>query len=560
MVTLSAGWTDPQQVRGDPGCNRCFCDQTDNAPYTRHENPSNATWLEVGFPNLTIPPCAINLHPRVKMIGRYDYDLDGSSRRVDWRLSLNGTVTSDRSCAFTQPSRNNGGQDCIAHDCLTIDLQGRYAWTPNDFNNNTMLWAVKRVPVGGEPREGSTSYLRIISIELIVDYEVPVPQQPSQASANPQSFCRGTASQVQLTATGGSGADVQWFTGGCGVNHIGNGVSIPVAAPTVTTAYYARWYYPGCSESPCATTTVAVYDVPDASIESNSPICANGTLTLIGRPNGMAAYTWTAPNGQQHTGQRIDVTPAAGTWTLAVRSSTNCTDSASTSIVVNAVPAAAIEGDTNVCVQETLHLTGMPPGMASYLWTAPNGTTYTSREIHVSPPIQGQWCLNVTSPQGCSAPACASVTVRTRPNPPTNVDATPRNACGDEAITLHADANGALCIWSTTCDGPPVFQGETYVIPSPHATVTYFARARNECGDSECVAVQLVAGGDANCDGLVNDFDIGPFAFGISNGIEAWAGFYQCDALCALDMNRNGRIDNFDIDPFVDCLVRQSCP
>lgn len=51
---------------------------------------------------------------------------------------------------------------------------------------------------------------------------------------------------------------------------------------------------------------------------------------------------------------------------------------------------------------------------------------------------------------------------------------------------------------------------------------------------------------DANCDGTVNGFDIGPF-------IESLAGFKGCSP-CAGDANADGSLNGFDIGPFIDCL------
>ncbi len=60
--------------------------------------------------------------------------------------------------------------------------------------------------------------------------------------------------------------------------------------------------------------------------------------------------------------------------------------------------------------------------------------------------------------------------------------------------------------------------------------------------------------GDMNCDGVVNNLDIGPFVLSLTNV----AGYGEAYPACDIgngDMNCDGRVDNFDIDPFVQCLV-----
>jgi outer membrane protein assembly factor BamB len=59
-----------------------------------------------------------------------------------------------------------------------------------------------------------------------------------------------------------------------------------------------------------------------------------------------------------------------------------------------------------------------------------------------------------------------------------------------------------------------------------------------------------VTPGDVNCDGVVNNFDIDPFVLAITDP-EAYALAYpDCD-IAAADVNGDGQVNNFDIDPFV---------
>jgi hypothetical protein len=65
--------------------------------------------------------------------------------------------------------------------------------------------------------------------------------------------------------------------------------------------------------------------------------------------------------------------------------------------------------------------------------------------------------------------------------------------------------------------------------------------------------------GDANCDGMVNVFDIDPFAMALANPDLYAAVYPDCDRLCAADVNQDGAVNVFDIDPFVLCLTGR-CP
>jgi photosystem II stability/assembly factor-like uncharacterized protein len=60
--------------------------------------------------------------------------------------------------------------------------------------------------------------------------------------------------------------------------------------------------------------------------------------------------------------------------------------------------------------------------------------------------------------------------------------------------------------------------------------------------------------GDLNCDGLVNTFDIDPFVLALTSPDAYAAAFPQCDPMLA-DVNFDGLVNAFDIDPFVLLLT-----
>lgn len=60
--------------------------------------------------------------------------------------------------------------------------------------------------------------------------------------------------------------------------------------------------------------------------------------------------------------------------------------------------------------------------------------------------------------------------------------------------------------------------------------------------------------GDVNCDGNVNNFDINPFVLALTDPVAYAAAYPACDIQLA-DINGDGRVNNFDIDAFVALLV-----
>jgi hypothetical protein len=79
-------------------------------------------------------------------------------------------------------------------------------------------------------------------------------------------------------------------------------------------------------------------------------------------------------------------------------------------------------------------------------------------------------------------------------------------------------------------------------------------------GDSYLVTTNIRmlkrrAPGDLNCDGAVNSFDIDPFVMALIHKDEYQAQYADCDFMLA-DMNLDGAVNVFDIDPFVQALTR----
>jgi hypothetical protein len=73
------------------------------------------------------------------------------------------------------------------------------------------------------------------------------------------------------------------------------------------------------------------------------------------------------------------------------------------------------------------------------------------------------------------------------------------------------------------------------------------------------VACQTNIPGDLNCDGSVNVFDIDPFVMALTDPGGYATIFPSCDRMLA-DCNCDDLVNAFDIDAFVNCLVSGNCP
>ncbi|MGE0482277.1 MAG: immunoglobulin domain-containing protein [Phycisphaerae bacterium] len=142
-----------------------------------------------------------------------------------------------------------------------------------------------------------------------------------------------------------------------------------------------------------------------------------------------------------------------------------------------------------------------------------------------------------------------------------------------EQPTNQAACVGGSAVFSVTgCGNPtPTYQWRQNGVNVPGATNRMLTINPVMPGSAGTYDVVVTSGGssvtsnpamltvsqscDANCDGLVNNFDIDAFVLALVDGEPGWSAQYPCSFLCANDTNSDGAVNNFDIDPFVACLV-----
>jgi len=169
---------------------------------------------------------------------------------------------------------------------------------------------------------------------------------PSSVGLSRSTICEGDAGTITLTANGGSGTQVQWFSGGCGGAALGTGTSLVVAAPASTTTYFARWTN-SCGNSGCASSTVTVNPNPvaptSASVDRPN-LCGNdpGTISLTAVGGSGATLNWyTSSCGGTLVGSGSPLVIAAPTasTTYYARWSNSCGDSGCQSVDVTVTTA-----------------------------------------------------------------------------------------------------------------------------------------------------------------------------------------------------------------------------
>lgn len=203
----------------------------------------------------------------------------------------------------------------------------------------------------------------------------------------------------------------------------------------------------GCVSS-LASVTVTFEPSAELSVSANTPVCANDTLLLTGSNSlpctGTISYMWTGPNGFMFMGTAPCggpftaevVNPVSGQYCLIAPLSSNCPDTACVDVTVNPVPMVVnntISGGGTFCEGEDVTLTAQVTisdnTAITYVWckddvpisgqtgTVASGTTVTLDLGQVNADDEGEYCLKLTSINGCTNNPPTCVTVEVNPSP-----------------------------------------------------------------------------------------------------------------------------------------------
>ena len=295
------------------------------------------------------------------------------------------------------------------------------------------------------------------------------PAAPTAGSNTP--VCVG--STILLTSNTIAGATYSW-TGPGGFTSALEDPSIASATAGMAGTYSLTVTVGGCTSS-VATTTVAVNAAPATpTIGSSTPDCVGQTISLTSNTIAGATYAWTGPGGFTSALEdptRPSATLAmAGTYSLTVTVGGCASAVATTTVVVNALPAAPTAGSNSpVCVGSTILLTSNTIAGATYSWNGPS--TFTSTLEDPSRPsatagMAGTYSVTVTVGGCTSLPGTTTVAVNTAPATPTVGSSTPD--CVGQTISLTSNTiAGATYAWT----GPAAFTSSLEDPTRPSATL-----------------------------------------------------------------------------------------
>jgi hypothetical protein len=159
-----------------------------------------------------------------------------------------------------------------------------------------------------------------------------------------------------LTLTGGGGTSYAWT----GVNSFTSTLqspTIPNVTSLATGTYRVVVTNNGCTAT--ATVSAIINSLPTATASSNSPVCSGSNVNLTG--SGGVAYAWTGVNSFTSSLQNPIIpnatTLATGTYQVVATNANGCTATATTSVIVNSIPATpTTQANTSIILGSSISL------------------------------------------------------------------------------------------------------------------------------------------------------------------------------------------------------------
>lgn len=390
VVTISM---NPILLVGSINADQTICNNT--APALLHGvAPSNGTAPTYQWQSsLTNVPAnfvsisgatLINYQPGTLAATTYFRQLQNATGTCTGPLATN--VVTITVSAIPVATAANNGPVCVGS---TLSLTGgpsgmsTYAWTgPNGFTSSVQNPTIANVTAAsaGVYSLIATNSSGCISAAATTTVVVSI---PAATATNSGPVCAG----VTLYLVGGPNAMASYsWTGPNGFTSNLQSPTIP-NAPSAASGVYTLMVTNTLGCTAAATTTAVIYALPNATATNDGPVCVGSTLNLSAGPSSVS-YSWSGPNGFSSSLQNPSIAgvtaAAAGVYTMTATNALGCSASATTTAVVNAIPAAPVITET---AGNVLH-SNAPAGNQWY---------YSATSGGVGAPIAGATAQNYTA-------------------------------------------------------------------------------------------------------------------------------------------------------------------
>ena len=273
--------------------------------------------------------------------------------------------------------------------------------------------------------EGCTEWIGESNIITITVNDVPTVEVAVTGGVNPT--CDGE--MIELTADAPNAIDFAWSSGQSTAS-----IEVTESGMYVVTITDEN----GCTAMDSI--EVEFFELPEVEIEiaGGNPFCNGDSTMLTANCATATGFMWSTGE----TGTSIWVTEA-GTYSVEVVDSNECTASTSTEIEVYELPEVeiSIDGNNPLCVGDSALLTAVSQGAMSYEWS--NGSADAAIWVYEA----GVYTVTIVDEVGCENTADYEIIEGLEPT----IEIVGNNtACAGETIVLTAEyAGGEAVLWST---------------------------------------------------------------------------------------------------------------
>lgn len=400
--------------------------------------------------------------------------------------NVNSTIT-----VYSQPVVSAAAAPaavCIG-DTATLVASGAstYNWQPMNTNATSIIVAPSSsttYTVTGTDANGCTDTGAV----MLTVNPLPIVTAVTDSAV----ICLGDT--VNLTA---SGANTYVWTPNASLSN--SSAANTMAYPAATTNYILT----GTDLNGCVnmdSVMVNVNALPVITTSSNGPICAGDTAFL--NATGAAAYFWSPLSVSGAS--VIDFPVSNQTYMVTGTDANGCVDSASLSIVVNAVPNVTVTGNNTICAGDSVSM--LATGANTYNWQPMNSN---ANPLIDNPSATTSYTVTGTSVDGCESATIVSVVVNQLPTVTLGITAS--TVCTTDA-PLSLSGTGLPA--GGTYSGPGV-SGTTFspaIAGVGSQTVSYVYTDANGCTNnaSDIVTVSACVGIEENA-GLISNIYPNPF-------------------------------------------------
>lgn len=374
---------------------------------------------------------------------------------------------------------------------------GTYKWVQESFNF-TLPTGVGDVVIkminnsaGGAPAN-----------DLAIDDIVFRPYGPviaasfsSSSSTLTTSACSDVPQTYTLSTSIPSGYTVLWqYKNGSGAwtDLTGAGStssSYQITSPTVAGTYYYRAVTAQAGNinsalcrSASNVLTLTVGAPPSSTATANTPVCAGTTLTLSASTG--VSYQWTGPNGFSSAIQNPTINnvtaAAAGTYSVTVKSSSGCEVIVPVTVVVNALPVAAVDAVEPICEGNSVTLNAS--GGSTYSWSPTAGLSDANIANPVASPTDTTLYTVTVSNGTCTSTAKVQVNVLKKPVANAGPD---KHITQGQSTTLNGSTKGTNVsyYWTPTDYLSSSLELKPTASPMEDITYTLHVVSNSGCGD-----------------------------------------------------------------------------